>query len=232
MRDFNRVRIKIASPEQIRDWSYGEVTKPETINYRTLKPERDGLFDERIFGPEKDYECACGKYKRQRYEGKVCERCGVEVTSSKVRRYRMGHIDLATPAAHIWYVKDTPSKIGTLLDLSAAQLEKVLYFAASIVTAVDKETRDKDVPELEEKVEQEKQRLLVDKDEQLAALETRMQRRRQFFIDGSTKDTDEDDDYWARTLNNWAEEAGLPVLDEALQSGAVPSNPADEPDAR
>ncbi|WP_027460005.1 DNA-directed RNA polymerase subunit beta' [Deinococcus murrayi] len=134
MKDFNKVRIAIASPEKIREWSFGEVEKPETINYRTLKPEREGLFDERIFGPMKDYECACGKYKRQRYEGKVCERCGVEVTSSKVRRYRMGHIDLATPAAHIWYVKDTPSKIGTLLDLSAGQLEKVLYFSSFLVT--------------------------------------------------------------------------------------------------
>ena len=134
MKDFSKVKIAIASPAKIREWSYGEVEKPETINYRTLKPEREGLFDERIFGPIKDYECACGKYKRQRYEGKVCERCGVEVTSSKVRRYRMGHIDLATPAAHIWYVKDTPSKIGTLLDLSAAQLEKVLYFSSYLVT--------------------------------------------------------------------------------------------------
>ena len=134
MKDFNKVRIAIASPEKIREWSFGEVEKPETINYRTLKPEREGLFDERIFGPIKDYECACGKYKRQRYEGKVCERCGVEVTSSKVRRYRMGHIDLATPAAHIWYVKDSPSKIGTLLDLTAGQLEKVLYFSSFLVT--------------------------------------------------------------------------------------------------
>jgi DNA-directed RNA polymerase subunit beta' len=134
MRDFKKVRIQLASPQKIRDWSFGEVEKPETINYRTLKPERDGLFDERIFGPEKDYECACGKYKRQRYEGKVCERCGVEVTKSVVRRYRMGHIELATAAAHIWYVKDIPSKIGTLLDLSAGQLEQVLYFGKYIVT--------------------------------------------------------------------------------------------------
>ena len=134
MREFDKVRIKIASPEQIYDWSYGEVTKPETINYRTLKPERDGLFDERIFGPEKDYECACGKYKRQRFEGKTCERCGVEVTKSTVRRYRMGHIDLATPCTHIWYVKDVPSKIGALLNLSTSQLEQVLYFAKYVVT--------------------------------------------------------------------------------------------------
>ncbi len=134
MRDFKKVRIQLASPQKIRDWSFGEVEKPETINYRTLKPERDGLFDERIFGPEKDYECACGKYKRQRYEGKTCERCGVEVTKAVVRRYRMGHIELATPCAHIWYVKDIPSRVGTLLDLSAGQLEQVLYFAKYIVT--------------------------------------------------------------------------------------------------
>ena len=134
MREFTKVQIKIASPEQIRSWSYGEVTKPETINYRTLKPERDGLFDERIFGPEKDYECACGKYKRQRFEGKTCERCGVEVTKSTVRRYRMGHIELATACTHIWYVKDIPSKVGALLNLSTSQLEQVLYFAKYIVT--------------------------------------------------------------------------------------------------
>ncbi|MDZ7705891.1 MAG: DNA-directed RNA polymerase subunit beta' [Trueperaceae bacterium] len=134
MTDFEKVLIKIASPEQIRAWSYGEVTKPETINYRTLKPERDGLFDERIFGPEKDYECACGKYKRQRFEGKTCERCGVEVTKSTVRRYRMGHIELATACTHIWYVKDIPSKIGSLLNLSTSQLEQVLYFSKYIVT--------------------------------------------------------------------------------------------------
>jgi len=132
-REVRKVRISLASPEKIRKWSYGEVEKPETINYRTLKPERDGLFDERIFGPIKDYECACGKYKRQRFEGKVCERCGVEVTKSIVRRYRMGHIELATPAAHIWYVKDVPSRIGTLLDLSASELEQVLYFGKYIV---------------------------------------------------------------------------------------------------
>jgi len=131
-REVRKVRIGLAAPEKIRSWSYGEVEKPETINYRTLKPERDGLFDERIFGPQKDYECACGKYKRQRFEGKVCERCGVEVTKSIVRRYRMGHVELATPVAHIWYVKDVPSKIGTLLDLSAQELEQVLYFAKYI----------------------------------------------------------------------------------------------------
>ena len=213
--DFDAIRIGLASPKQIREWSSGEVTKPETINYRTLKPEKDGLFCERIFGPTKDWECYCGKYKRVRYKGIICERCGVEVTRQKVRRERMGHIDLAAPVSHIWFFKGVPSRIGYLLDIAPKELEKVLYFAASIVTSVDKEARDKAVPELEGKVEQEKERLALDKEELLAALETRMQRRRQHFIDGSTKDFDEDDEYWARTLNNWAEEAGLPLLEDA-----------------
>ena len=131
---FDSIKIGLASPEQIREWSYGEVKKPETINYRTLKPERDGLFCERIFGPQKDWECHCGKYKRLRYKGKICERCGVEVTRSKVRRERMGHIELAAPVSHIWYFKGIPSRMGLLLDLSPRILEKVLYFAAYIVT--------------------------------------------------------------------------------------------------
>ena len=132
--EFDSIRIGLASPDQIRAWSYGEVKKPETINYRTLKPERDGLFCERIFGPQKDWECHCGKYKRIRYKGKVCERCGVEVTRAKVRRERMGHIELAAPVSHIWYFKGIPSRIGLILDISPRLLEKVLYFAAYIVT--------------------------------------------------------------------------------------------------
>ncbi|MEF2919477.1 MAG: DNA-directed RNA polymerase subunit beta', partial [Acutalibacteraceae bacterium] len=124
---FESIKIGLASPEQIRKWSYGEVTKPETINYRTLKPETDGLFCEKIFGPQKDWECHCGKYKRIRYKGKVCERCGVEITRSKVRRERMGHIELATPVSHIWYFKGIPSRIGLMLDISPRQLEQVLY---------------------------------------------------------------------------------------------------------
>ena len=131
---FDSIKIGLASPEQIREWSYGEVKKPETINYRTLKPERDGLFCERIFGPTKDWECHCGKYKRIRYKGKICDRCGVEVTRAKVRRERMGHIELAAPVSHIWYFKCIPSRIGLMLDLSPRLLEKVLYFAAYIVT--------------------------------------------------------------------------------------------------
>ncbi len=222
--DFDAIKIGLASPKQIREWSSGEVTKPETINYRTLKPEKDGLFCERIFGPTKDWECYCGKYKRVRYKGIICERCGVEVTRQKVRRERMGHIDLAAPVSHIWFFKGVPSRIGYLLDIAPKELEKVLYFAASIVTSVDKEARERDVPELEGKVEQEKERLMLDREEALAALEERMQRRRQFLIDGAVKDFDEDDEYWSRTLNNWAEEAGIPVLEEArtLAGGLLP----------
>ncbi|MDK2817799.1 MAG: DNA-directed polymerase subunit beta, partial [Moorella sp. (in: firmicutes)] len=131
--NFERMRIGLASPEQIRAWSSGEVKKPETINYRTLKPERDGLFCERIFGPTKDWECHCGKYKRVRYKGIVCDRCGVEVTRSKVRRERMGHIELAAPVSHIWYFKGIPSRMGLILDMSPRALEKVLYFVSYVV---------------------------------------------------------------------------------------------------
>ena len=131
---FESIKIGLASPDKIRSWSEGEVTKPETINYRTLKPERGGLFCERIFGPTKDWECSCGKYKRLRYKGKVCERCGVEVTRAKVRRERMGHIELAAPVSHIWYFKGIPSRIALMLDISPRMLEKVLYFASYIVT--------------------------------------------------------------------------------------------------
>jgi len=130
---FNSIRIALASPEKIRSWSHGEVRKSETINYRTFKPERDGLFCAKIFGPTKDYECNCGKYKRMRHRGVVCEKCGVEVIQSKVRRERMGHIELATPVAHIWFLKSLPSRIGALLDMSLKDLEKVLYFESYIV---------------------------------------------------------------------------------------------------
>jgi DNA-directed RNA polymerase subunit beta' len=213
--DFDAIRIGLASPKQIRDWSSGEVTKPETINYRTLKPERDGLFCERIFGPTKDWECYCGKYKRVRYKGIICERCGVEVTRQKVRRERMGHIDLAAPVSHIWFFKGVPSRIGYLLDIAPRELEKVLYFAASIVTSVDVEARAKDLNDLEDKVKAESERIDVDRDEQLAALEKRLQRRRDYFTKGKEKDFDEDDDFWTRGLNNWAEEQVLPPLEEA-----------------
>jgi DNA-directed RNA polymerase subunit beta' len=132
--DFNAIKISIANPDKIRSWSFGEVTKPETINYRTFKPERDGLFCARIFGPIKDYECLCGKYKRIKYKGIVCEKCGVEVTSSKVRRERMGHIELAAPIAHIWFLKSLPSRISTILGVTLKSIEKVIYFESYIVT--------------------------------------------------------------------------------------------------
>ena len=151
--NFDAIKIGLASSKQIRSWSSGEVTKPETINYRTLKPEKDGLFCERIFGPTKDWECYCGKYKRVRYKGIVCERCGVEVTRSKVRRERMGHVDLAAPVSHIWFFKGVPSRIGYLLDMAPKELEKVLYFAASIVTWVDDEARQKDLGKLEKEID-------------------------------------------------------------------------------
>ena len=139
--EFNAIRISIASPEQVRSWSYGEVTKPETINYRTLRPEKDGLFCERIFGPTKDWECFCGKYKKIRYKGVICDRCGVEVARSKVRRERMAHIELAAPVAHVWFSKGIPSRLGLLLDLSPRNLERVLYFAKYIITQIDEDRR-------------------------------------------------------------------------------------------
>src|SRR5690242_1079805 len=148
--NFNAIRISLASPDQIREWSKGEVTKPETINYRTLKPEKDGLFDERIFGPTRDWECYCGKYKRIRYKGIICDKCGVEVTRSKVRRERMGHIQLASPVSHIWYFKGTPSRLGILLDISPRNLERILYFALYIVTHVDEEARQRALKALDE----------------------------------------------------------------------------------
>lgn len=153
------MRIGLATADDIRRWSFGEVKKPETINYRTLKPEKDGLFDERIFGPTKDWECYCGKYKRVRFKGIVCERCGVEVTRSKVRRERMGHIELAAPVTHIWYFKGVPSRLGYLLDLAPKDLEKVIYFAAYMITSVDEDARHEDLPMLQAAHDREKQEL-------------------------------------------------------------------------
>ena len=147
---FSAIRIHLASPDQVRSWSYGEVAKPETINYRTLKPERDGLFCERIFGPTKDWECACGKYKRVRFRGIICDKCGVEVTRSRVRRERMGHIELAAPITHIWFLKGTPSRIGQVLDITPRDLEKIVYFASFIVTDLDEETRDEALGRLDQ----------------------------------------------------------------------------------
>ena len=164
---FDELRIGLATGDQIRAWSNGEVKKPETINYRTLKPEKDGLFCEKIFGPTKDWECYCGKYKRVRFKGIICERCGVEVTRAKVRRERMGHIELAAPVTHIWYFKGVPSRLGYLLDLAPKELEKVIYFAASIVTSVDDAKRHKDLSKLEEDAAKEIARLESDRDRRI-----------------------------------------------------------------
>ncbi|MDP3965441.1 MAG: DNA-directed RNA polymerase subunit beta', partial [bacterium] len=152
--NFEAVAMRLASPERILDWSFGEITKPETINYRTQRPEKNGLFDERVFGPEKDYECYCGKYRGIRFRGIVCEKCGVELTRAVVRRERMGHIDLATPVSHIWFLRGIPSRIALLLGLSAAEVEKIVYFAGYIVTQVTETERTRLLKDLEAEFQQ------------------------------------------------------------------------------
>ncbi|MEK7102033.1 MAG: DNA-directed RNA polymerase subunit beta', partial [Patescibacteria group bacterium] len=146
--DFDAIRLRLASPEVIRKWSHGEVLRPETINYRTQKPEKGGLFAEEIFGPTKDWECYCGKYKKIRYKGITCDKCGVEVTHSLVRRERMGHIELAAPVAHIWFLRSVPSKMGTVLDLSLQSLERVMYFASCFITQVDRALQQETLEQL------------------------------------------------------------------------------------
>ncbi len=172
---FDELRIGLATAEDIRQWSHGEVKKPETINYRTLKPEKDGLFCEKIFGPTRDWECYCGKYKRVRFKGIICERCGVEVTRAKVRRERMGHIELAAPVTHIWYFKGVPSRLGYLLDLAPKDLEKVIYFAAYMITWVDEENRHADLPSLEAKISVEKQQIEQRRDSDVEARQRRLE---------------------------------------------------------
>ena len=166
-----RLTISLATAEQIRSWSTGEVKKPETINYRTLKPEKDGLFCEKIFGPTKDWECACGKYKRVRFKGIICERCGVEVTRSKVRRERMGHIELAAPVTHIWYFKGVPSRLGYLIDVAPKSLEKVIYFASHLIVSVDEDKRHNDLESLETELNEERKELEQERD---VAIEARI----------------------------------------------------------
>ena len=173
--DFNAIRISLATPEQIKIWSYGEVTKPETINYRTLRPEKDGLFCERIFGPTKDWECYCGKYKKIRYKGVICDRCGVEVARAKVRRERMGHIALAAPVAHIWFSKGTPSRLGLLLDLSPRNLDRVLYFAQYLVTSVDDEFRTMRVDQIQEELDQGLEKIDAEGERRLAELQEQLE---------------------------------------------------------
>jgi DNA-directed RNA polymerase subunit beta' len=200
--NFDAIEIGLASSKQIRSWSSGEVTKPETINYRTLKPEKDGLFCERIFGPTKDWECYCGKYKRVRYKGIVCERCGVEVTRSKVRRERMGHIDLAAPVSHIWFFKGVPSRIGYLLDMAPKELEKVLYFAASIVTWIDDEARARDVDSLQDEVNKVLDSYAAEKEERLLELRESLERRVTYLESGrQSRDFSDEDHLWAEALD-------------------------------
>ena len=198
--NFDAIEIGLASSKKIRSWSWGEVTKPETINYRTLKPEKDGLFCERIFGPTKDWECYCGKYKRVRYKGIVCERCGVEVTRSKVRRERMGHVDLAAPVSHIWFFKGVPSRIGYLIDMAPKELEKVLYFAASMVTWVDTEARDKDLGKLEKEVKKVSDGYEVEKQKRTQELSESLERRVKYLEEGGQDKFDDDDHIWADSL--------------------------------
>ncbi|MDD5702515.1 MAG: DNA-directed RNA polymerase subunit beta', partial [Dehalococcoidales bacterium] len=164
--------MSLASPEQIRSWSYGEVTKPETINYRTLKPERDGLFCERIFGSTKDFECFCGKYKKIRYKGIICDKCGVEVARAKVRRERMGHIELACPVSHIWFAKGVPSRLGLLLDLSPRSLDRVLYFSHYIITSINEEKRQALIKKMEDDLAAEIAKRQSDLEEKVVEMET------------------------------------------------------------
>jgi DNA-directed RNA polymerase subunit beta' len=172
---FDAIKIGLATADDIRSWSHGEVKKPETINYRTLKPEKEGLFCEKIFGPTRDWECSCGKYKRVRFKGIICERCGVEVTRSKVRRERMGHIELAAPVTHIWYFKGVPSRLGYLLDLAPKDLEKVIYFAAYMITDVDDEGRRADLDSLRNEIELDKKRIATDRDVEIEARAQRLE---------------------------------------------------------
>ena len=199
--NFDAIEIGLASSKQIRSWSSGEVTKPETINYRTLKPEKDGLFCERIFGPTKDWECYCGKYKRVRYKGIVCERCGVEVTRSKVRRERMGHIDLAAPVSHIWFFKGVPSRIGYLLDMAPKELEKVLYFAASMITWVDEDARAADLESLGGQVNEVLDGYAAEKEERLLELRESLERRTEYLATGAQQGFSDEDHLWAEHLD-------------------------------
>jgi DNA-directed RNA polymerase subunit beta' len=198
--NFDAIEIGLASSKKIRSWSHGEVTKPETINYRTLKPEKDGLFCERIFGPTKDWECYCGKYKRVRYKGIVCERCGVEVTRSKVRRERMGHIDLAAPVSHIWFFKGVPSRIGYLIDMAPKELEKVLYFAASMITWVDEKARDKDMKKLEKEVNKILEGYESEIQQRTQELNESLERRLEYLNSGKQTNFNDDDHLWADSL--------------------------------
>jgi len=186
--DFDSIEMRLASPDRIEEWSYGEITKPETINYRTQRPEKNGLFDERVFGPEKDYECYCGKYRGIRFRGIVCEKCGVEITRAIVRRERMGHIDLATPVAHIWFLRGIPSRIALLLGLSAAEVEKVVYFAGYIVTSVDEAERSRLLKDLEQEYQMKQKSATADEKTRLKDLATKAKKDIESIREGAVLD--------------------------------------------
>ncbi len=207
VKNFDAIRISLASPEKIREWSYGEVTKPETINYRTLRPERDGLFCERIFGPTKDWECACGKYKRVRYKGIVCDKCGVEVAPSRVRRERMGHIELASPVSHIWYVKGVPSRLGLLLNISPRHLERVLYFAQYIVTNVNEDARSRAIQRHERELAMRLSRIDNEVGDSMTSLESR--------LEAALGTLDEDEEVQVRELDERINEDSSKIIAEA-----------------
>ncbi len=207
VKNFDAIRISLASPEQILEWSHGEVTKPETINYRTLRPERDGLFCERIFGPTKDWECQCGKYKRTRYKGIICDKCGVEVAHSRVRRERMGHIKLASPVSHIWYVKGVPSRLGLLLNISPRHLERVLYFAQFIITNVNEDARSRAIQRHERELEMRLARIDGEIADQLDALETELEQQLNSF--------DEEEQQAIQGLDERINESSSQVIQEA-----------------
>ena len=216
--DFNAIRLSLASPAQIRSWSYGEVTKPETINYRTLKPEKDGLFCERIFGPTKDFECYCGKYKRIRYKGIVCDKCGVEVARSKVRRERMGHVSLAAPVAHIWFSKGVPSRLGLLLDIAPRALERVLYFAQYVITAVNEEARQHALELLHEEIDQEVSRREGETSSRIAVREEALEQELAEIQRRRDQELAEADEELARDIDATMAEAS--ALERELQERA------------
>ncbi|TSC55777.1 MAG: DNA-directed RNA polymerase subunit beta' [Parcubacteria group bacterium Gr01-1014_18] len=205
--DFSSIRLKLASPDVMHAWSFGEVTKPETINYRTQRPEKDGLFCEKIFGPSKDWECYCGKYKKIRYKGIVCDKCGVEVTRSIVRRERMGHIDLAVPVSHIWFLRNVPSKIGLILDLSVLNLEKVIYFASFIITKVNEDAKMAVVAEIKNEYEMKKKNILAEYDQKIKRMDSKVE----------AKELNKDDAAEAMKVAIGEQEAKMAELDAILE---------------
>src|SRR3989338_398526 len=211
--DFDSIRLRVASPEAIRSWSHGEVTKPETVNYRTQKPEKDGLFCERIFGPSKDWECYCGKYKKVRYKGIVCDKCGVEVTRSLVRRERMGHIDLATPASHIWFLRGVPSKIGLILDLTPQALEKVIYFANFIITKVDEDLKKETLEQIRREFKSKKQKIESDFSQQLNLIKIKISQEKEEAKEGEIESLIEQENVKIQT----AKKEKIKELEQILQ---------------